>query len=277
MYYFGWRRSDVQAREMSIDVSLFGFSTQDYVLRSVSSLYLPLLVIFGLCLAWVAAHARLVRMLPTGGGGLSPPAGARDVGGTHRRRGDDSRRLLPGVRLAGRPHLAAVAGGLARQPAGVPAVGGAPRTGDVDARRGVRTVDTPPAAPASRQAAAPLWRALLPVVLVASTVALGGFWMLEEYAAAVGRGAASTLVANVDGLAHAVVVSPTPLGIVAPGVQEERIGAPDSPTVRYRTTGLRLLARSGGKVLLLHDGWTPADGTVIVLADSDDLVWQFSR
>ena len=65
MFYFGWRRSDVQAREMSIDVSLFGFSSQDYVLRSISALYLPLLVIFGLGLAWVAVP-RVVRALPTG-------------------------------------------------------------------------------------------------------------------------------------------------------------------------------------------------------------------
>ena len=32
MFYFGWARSDVQARYMGLDVSLFGFSTQDYVL-----------------------------------------------------------------------------------------------------------------------------------------------------------------------------------------------------------------------------------------------------
>ena len=48
MFYFGWRRSDVQARAMSIDVSLFGFSSQDYVLRSISSLYVPLLTSSGL-------------------------------------------------------------------------------------------------------------------------------------------------------------------------------------------------------------------------------------
>ena len=45
LFYFGWRRSDVQAVEMGVDVSLFGFSSQDYVLRSISSLYLPLLVL----------------------------------------------------------------------------------------------------------------------------------------------------------------------------------------------------------------------------------------
>ena len=63
LFYFGWRRSDVQAGEMSIDVSLFGFSSQDYVLRSISSLYLPLLVILGLGLGWLWLHLRVTLLL----------------------------------------------------------------------------------------------------------------------------------------------------------------------------------------------------------------------
>ena len=46
--------------------------------------------------------------------------------------------------------------------------------------------------------------------------------------------------------------------------------------MRYRTTGPRLLARSGGKVLLVHDGWLLRSGTVIVLPDADELGWEFS-
>ena len=72
-----------------------------------------------------------------------------------------------------------------------------------------------------------------------------------------------------------VVLSPTPLGIQADGVLEERVDA--GGEVRYRTTGLRLLGRSGGKVVLLHDGWTTRRGTVIVLTDNDSLAWQFYR
>src|SRR4051794_23475537 len=66
MFYFGWRRSDVQARQMGIDVSLFGFSTQDYVLRSIGSLYLPLLVTASLGLAALVGHARVERALASG-------------------------------------------------------------------------------------------------------------------------------------------------------------------------------------------------------------------
>jgi hypothetical protein len=82
---------------------------------------------------------------------------------------------------------------------------------------------------------------------------------------------------RVHRLAQAAVISPTPLGIQALGVTESRLGTTETSDVRYRTTGLRLLARSGGKVLLVHDGWTPTTGTVIVLPDSDEFAWQFQR
>jgi hypothetical protein len=121
-----------------------------------------------------------------------------------------------------------------------------------------------------------LWRSALPVALVGATVFLSGFWLLEEYAASVGRDLAGDVAASVDLLPRAVVTSSTPLGIEAPNVHEETTSVASEPS-RYRTTGLRLLSRSGGKVLLVHDGWTPTLGTVIVLTDGDELVWEFFR
>jgi hypothetical protein len=119
-------------------------------------------------------------------------------------------------------------------------------------------------------------RTLVPV-LVAGTVLLGGFWLLEEYASAVGRGYVRQMASQVDALARTVVISPSPLGLQVPGVVEERQGDADSADVVYRTSGLRLLARSETKVLLVPDGWTPASGVVIVLPDSPELAWEFSR
>ena len=61
---------------------------------------------------------------------------------------------------------------------------------------------------------------------------------------------------------------------------EERLDVgPDAAedTLRYRTTGLRFLAVSGGRMFLVHDGWTPRRGTVIVLPDNEQVRWQFSR
>jgi hypothetical protein len=121
-----------------------------------------------------------------------------------------------------------------------------------------------------------LSHALLAAVLVAAIVVLGCVWMLEEYAAAVGQNDADRIAASIRALPRVVVLSPTSLGIQADGVTEEPVDTGDG-VKRYRTTGLRLLGRSGGKVLLLHNGWTAKTGTVIVLPDRNELVWQFSK
>jgi hypothetical protein len=279
LFYFGWRRSDVQAAEMSIDVSLFGFSSQDYVLRSISSLYLPLLVILCLGLAGLWLHSRMTRLLH-----------ANLLAADHRRTAAaiwTLRGAAVSAGLAGGCVLFAAAAGV--QPP-LPVVGRLARSlrNDQWVVPLVLILATTTAAyawwvhrqlrpPDRVREAAPLWQATLIAALTAGTVMLGAFWLLEEYASAVGRGYAHRLAASVDRLPRTVVVSSRPLSVKAPGVHEERLGANGDPETRYRTTGLRLLARSGGKVLLVHDGWSPTDGTVIVLSDSDDLAWEFSR
>jgi hypothetical protein len=276
MFYFGWRRTDVQARLMSADVSLFGFSTQDYVLRSISSLYLPVLVVFGLGLGWLWLHAQVVRVL--------------QAVRTSPRRSQTVAMWMLGIAVAGMLIalwclLFTLVVGLPSPPTVVEWLGDRLRTRQWVIPL-VLIIATLTAAYAwwiyrqlqgNRDDARPLWQTLLPVVLTSGAVLVAAFWMLEEYAEGVGRGYVVELSRTVDRLPRTVVISPTPLGIMASGVAEERIGEPGSEEVRYRTTGLRLLARSGGKVLLVHDGWAPGDGTVIVLPDSDQLSWQFSR
>ena len=65
LIYFGWARADAQSKAMGVDVSMFGYSTQDYVLRSISTLYLPLLVIAGLGLGWLAVDRYLTEPADT--------------------------------------------------------------------------------------------------------------------------------------------------------------------------------------------------------------------
>jgi len=278
MFYFGWRRSYVQAQAMGIDVSLFGYSSQDYVLQSISSFYLPLLALAGIGLGCVWLHGRVVDLLrspwlATGGRRSAAAAWTRWV-------------ALAGLLLTAVCVVFALAAGLQSPPPPVAAL-----RRELVARQWavplVLVLATVAAsyvwwihrqlAPVPAPDPRPWWRSLLPAVLTAGIVMLGAFWMLEEYASAVGRGYAQQVADDVERLPRTVVLSRTPLGIQAPGVREERIGAPGSPEVRYRTTGLRLLARSGGKVLLVHDGWSPRTGTVIVLSDGDQLSWEFSR
>ncbi len=277
MFYFGWRRSDVQSRTMGIDVSLFGYSSQDYVLRSISSLYTPMLVMIGIVLGWLFVHGKVTGWLRS----------ERSAPPTSRRRAQQTARWIgvAATALAVACVLFSIAAGASNP---VWPVG--PIRDALDERQWVVPCTlvastllaayawwihrqlSPSPVPRDR----PLWQRVLPVVLVAGTVTLGTFWMLEEYASAVGRGQARELLAGLSRLPRAEVTSPTPLGIRAAGVVEEEVDT-GTEEVRYRTVGLRLLARSGGKVLLLHDGWDLSTGSVIVLPDSPEFAWQFSR
>jgi hypothetical protein len=270
MYYFGWRRSDVQAQAMEMDVSLFGFSTQDYVLRGLSSLYPPLLVLGALIAGWLGVHELVVRSL------MSP-----------RLQGPLRGRVVVWLRWT---TVVAVAvaivcvlytweGSTAAPRWPVIPIGRAIGTWrwTVPALLVVATLSAIYAAWIRRQLTnhrrGPYtWRTVLLAVVVVSTVLLGVFWVLEDYAVTIGRRNAELVGRRVVTLPRATVVSPTSLHIEAAGVIEEEL---DDGV--FKTSGLRLLARSGGKIILLHDGWSPGTGTVIVVADSEEFVWQFQR
>lgn len=254
MLYFGWARSDTQARSMGLDVTLFGFTTQDYVMRSVSTLYIPLLVTVSIALGWLTLHHRLLGWLSTGirrgaahkAGqvglltGLVTAAGVLAVAATNR---DAAPLVLPLV-LAGATQVAAYGGWLVRA-----------SSNDHTSR------------------VLSSWQRVLRKLLIGSFVTLALFWELSNYAAVVGRGYALAISDSLATLPRATAYSAQPLGIQAPGVHEERLESGDG----YRTSGLRLLVRSGGRLFLLHNGWSPRAGTVIVLPDNDSLRWQFSR
>jgi hypothetical protein len=262
MFYFGWVRSDTQARFMGLDVSLFGFSTQDYVLQSISTLYIPLLVTAALALGWLALHQRVDRAL-----------------------GRPSSR--PALRTAGRAALGV----------GVFVAASAVLTATLNRNRAPLVIPLVLAAGAAIAAyggwlaraagdsraplpASPPWQRALRALLVGSVITLALFWEVSNYAGVVGRGYALEIANRVPGLPRATAFSTIPLGIQAPDVREERLNVgPDAgkDTLRYRTTGLRFLVRSGGRMFLLHDGWTPQRGTVIVLPDNEQVRWQFSR
>ena len=262
MFYFGWARSDAQARYMGLDVSLFGYSTQDYVLRSIKLLYIPLLGTASLALGWLTFHHRIV-------GALGRPASR------------------PTLRIAGRAALgvglAAAAGATlgvtldeALAPLVIPLV---LASGTAIATYGAWLASAAAYGDAPRPASPP-WQGALRTLLIGIVITLALFWEVSNYAGVVGRGYALQIARSLPALPRATAFSATPLGIQAPGVRQERLNVDaglSKDTFRYRTTGLRFLVRSGGRMFLLSDGWTPQQGTVIVLPDNDQVRWQFSR
>ena len=262
LIYFGWARADAQSKAMGVDVSMFGYSTQDYVLRSISTLYLPLLVIAGLGLGWLAVDRYLTE-----------PANPAESRNRLHRMGSFT--LLGGTMAA----LGAVVWAWARPGRGDLVVPLVVAGGAAVAAYGSRFGDGAGPSGLTGGATASSQRALR-AVLVGGIVTLALFWELSSYAGVVGRGYAERLARTAGGLPQVTVSSPDPLGVLAPGVTEEAVSVPGpagSHAVRYRTSGLRLLVNSGGRVFLLTEGWRPGQGAVIVLPDNDTLRWQLSR
>jgi hypothetical protein len=256
MIYFGWARSDTQAREMGLDVSLFGYSTQEYVLNSISTLYLPLLFVAGLALGGLAAHRRVDAALRR--------TEARSV-----LRKSGRAALVAGFVAIG---LALVAAAIARDVVDLFAplvVAGGTVVAAYGAWLRATTRDT------VATFAQPAWHRALRMLLVGGVVTAALFWSVSDFAIIVGRGYALQVQASVPNLPRVTAFSSAPLGLEAPGVVETPIT--EGGKVHYRTTGLRLLTGSGRRMFLLHDGWRVGDGTVIVLPDNDQIRWQFSR
>ncbi|WP_117210791.1 hypothetical protein [Allorhizocola rhizosphaerae] len=255
MLYFGWARTNEQARYMGLHVSLFGYTGQDYILSSVSTLFVPLMALGVLGLGWLGLHQGIL-------GWLAVP------------------RKRPALRTAGR--IAFVAGlataacalliAVVKRPATPMFIPLALAVGTAIAGYGLWLARA--ASPPSADRPLPVGHRALRALFIAGIIALALFWELSSLAAVVGRGHALRLASGVGSMPRATAFSGVPLGIDVPGVREERIDV-DPP--RWRTTGLRLLARSGGRIFLLHDGWTPVRGTVVVVPDGEGVSWQFSR
>ena len=255
LFYFGWARAEAQAAQMGLDVSLFGYAVQDYILISINALYLPLVCLLAVSVVWVA----LDRWL--------------------RRRIEEDRDRAYIVRAAG---IAALFSGLlvgislllaivepAQTALVTPylmALGVLMATWCIRLRRLGRDGKLPRLTTEQRA---------VETTLVLSIVTLLLFWGTADYAQALGRRLAVNFEQGVQYMPRAEVYSLKPLGIGSDAVKEVKLGSGD--TALYRYDGLRLLVLSGGRFFFLHDGWTPRDGTVIVLPDDNSVRIEYKR
>lgn len=84
LYYFGWTRTSVEATQLGLDDSLLGYSTSDYLLRSMSSMLAPLVIVLVVTLAGFAFHASVGgwarRLSPPGEDSAADETGRRPLG-----------------------------------------------------------------------------------------------------------------------------------------------------------------------------------------------------
>lgn len=229
LYYFGWTRTSTQAFVMGLDDSLFGFTAQDYILRSITSMFWPLFVAAAAILLAAIAHARflarpsdeLVRKvsarvaiggavllaLGTLGSALNPPSRFVSVAAPLA--------ITVGFALLG---YAAYVRGLG--------AGRLRRRGRAAERPGERLA----------------W-GLVTVLLL-----LSAFWTVSHYAAIKGIDFARKAVEQLPLRPSVTIYSASRLHLEEPVVEEALPGSEGA--YRFRYTGLKLLFRADDKLFL---------------------------
>ena len=256
LFYFGWTRAYTQARYLGADASVFGYSTQDYLLRSVDSLFLPLIVLTLAGLLALLGHRAVVDRLAA-----EPPDPGLARAGT----------LLAatGLLLVGygllyslvlfrvQNRVLDVTGPLALGLGVLLAGYGAwlRRRASGRTSRGVLASDQAP------------WLAPTAAGLLLAFSALSLFWAVGNYARWRGLDFAQAVVASYQLRPGVVVYSPQRLGLAGDGVLEQELPG-DDLAYRYRYSGLRLLDRVSGTYFLLPESWDEAPRLILLPDDA---------
>jgi hypothetical protein len=251
MYVFGLLHAYWFFRRFGVDYTLMGLTTQDYLLRSVDGLFVPLVTVssVGLAVFWLgrclpAAVRNWARRIP--------------------------RALVGGVGSVAATALLIVAVAGILDPAwfgGSVAVPGLALTAAVvlftALSRPRRSHHTP-----------------VPV-LVAEWVAIfvlfsaGLYWAVTDYSASVGTERADELIAALPVWPDTVVYSEKSLNLALPGVQEHRCRDAEG-AYAFRYDGLKLILQSGGQLFLLPAQWGSDSGAAVVLPRTDALRLEFT-
>jgi hypothetical protein len=246
LFYFGWVRSEEQAKAFGADASVFAMSTQDYVLRSINVLFFPLIL---LLLAGLLVH-RLDRKLRTG---PVPP-------------------WLPKLAQALKYSWAAFL------ILGIVLYAVAGRFGDVTLPFWVALAILGPVyGTVLRRLTTgnPERYSRLTVALLAALVTVTLFWQTERLASLGGEALAQDIQDNMsDRLQSIRLFSAKDLHIAGPGIRTITFTDTNS-AYGYEYSGLYLLQRSGDKYFLLTDGWDNDTGRLIVLPDSSTIRVEF--
>lgn len=255
LVYFGWVRSDRMATLLGIDEAILGMTVDDYLRRSVRSVFILPIIAAIAGLAWVGFdqwwHRRRVRL------------------------GDDDRIV---VLVARRLWIVAVGvfvlGILLWLPGYAVTYIAAPLVCAGGLLLFLYSMSLRAHLPDS-VGLAPLTDGVLRGS-VAILVAVGLFWSATNFATVEGTELAREFPSRVSTLPSVEVDSVEPLDIVAPGVETSCFG--EGREARYHYRGLRLLESTGGNYFLISDGWTPEYGVVVVLPiGSEGLRYTFVR
>ncbi len=262
LYYFGWARTSAEAHALGLDDSLFGYSTQDYILRSVSSMFWPLFIGAAAVLGGLFLHGIVTSWL----GGADPDPQRVRYG-----------RILAGglvvvgsvLRVLGivgtRVHRPSRFVSLAAPVAVTLTIVALAYAAHLISRYGPG-LDSGPIARESRPLAPMAWS------LVIVLVFLSLFWTVSHYAGIRGVDLAAQAADEIPYQPNVTIYSAKRL-YLEPPVIETDLGDVNA-AYRYRYTGLKLLFRSEHNYFLRPSD--PSDPRNIIIAESPDLRFEFS-
>jgi hypothetical protein len=255
LVFFGWIKADAEAKYMGLNVSLFGYTTQDYVFFSLSSLSIALIFLFVVGISCMVLDRWLVRRM-------------KDPGARPRIRRLAGAAIIVGILVAGAALLlVALQPGRGSLYAPYVITAGVLLTAWAGRLYGLARAGEPVARSIEQRVGQG--------ALLFGLVALLLFWAAADHAQDVGRRMAMDIEQHVDALPRAELYSARPLAIDSQAVTEATLGTEAAPVYRY--DGLRLLAVSGGNLFFLHDGWTAQNGSVVVLPNDNSVRIEYGR
>ena len=266
LYYFGWSHAYWFCDYFGVNSTVLGFTSTDYVMRSVDALFVPLTVAASAALLAVWGHTVLRARLAAG----SRPRALRVL--------MPAAMVLAGLLVVGGFVSVFTTTLLSEHLVAAPLSLGFGVLLLVYALHLQRLVtDRPQAAGTGRPQAAGAdrgWAAAAEWAVVFVLVGLSLFWAATDYSAAVGRSRAGDFVAGLARYPNVVIYSARSLSLRAPGVSQVRCQDPEA-AYRYRYDGLKLVLQSGDEYLFLPARWTAASGVAILIPKSDSLRLEF--
>lgn len=258
LYYFGWSHAYWFCDYFGVNSTVLGFTSTDYLMRSVDALFVPMTVAACAALLAVWGHTVLRARLAAG---YRPRVLRFLIPGAL---------VLGGVLLVGGFLSVFVTTVLSEHLVAAPlslGFGVLVLVYVIHLRQliaGRPQVDGPGRG----------WVAVAEWAVVFVLIGLSLFWAATDYSAAVGRSRAGDFVAGLRGYPNVVIYSERGLSLHAPGIRQVRCTDADA-AYRFRYDGLKLVLESGDEYLFLPTQWTPAHGVAILIPRTDSLRLEF--
>lgn len=260
LFYYGYVATTAEYGYFGISMGSLDLSTQDFLLRSVAALYVPLGLLLLLIVLAAWGHGNVRRRL------------AARLGDRRWRRGAIVA-VAGGAVVFARGFIGVAFPDVARtEPIAVTPVCLGVGIGAITYGRHVLVVLTRGGSSPRRH-----WTEPVGLVAVVGVVVLSTFWAANSFAAAYGTGRAEQIARRI-GERPAVVLDTTErLYADYDGLEERPLPPGTDQRFHYRYLGLRLLAESGGRMFLVPERWNPDSGAVLVVPANSNVRLQFYR